>query len=81
MQTVFAVSAATLFVPVMFHMKRTSEQSSLDPDAPGTKFTKLVAWLCHSHFLQGYRPQCCFDVYFDAKDSRSLSPFPVPPPS
>lgn len=47
MQTVFAVSAVTLFVPVMFHMHRTSEQSSLDPDAPGITFegkVQLVAF-------------------------------------
>ena len=35
MQTVFAVSAAALAVPVAFHLQRTSEASSLDPNAPG----------------------------------------------
>lgn len=43
MQTVFVVSAVTLFVPVMFHLKRTSEQSSLDPDAPGKDVTSSAA--------------------------------------
>lgn len=35
MQTVFGVSAVTLLVPVAYHLQRTSEASSLDPNAPG----------------------------------------------
>ena len=39
MQTVFGVSAVTLAVPVAFHLQRTSETSSLDPNAPGESET------------------------------------------
>ena len=35
MQTVFFVSAFTLMVPVAYHLQRSSETSSLDPNAPG----------------------------------------------
>ena len=49
MQTVFAVSAATLAVPVAFHLQRTSEASSLDPNAPGmyTSVHHLAGGKCH----------------------------------
>ena len=42
MQTVFAVSAATLAVPVAFHLQRTSEASSLDPNAPGMSTISIM---------------------------------------
>ena len=49
MQTVFAVSAATLAVPVAFHLQRTSEASSLDPNAPGmyTSMHHLAGGKCY----------------------------------
>ena len=35
MQGVFALSAAAMFVPVIFHTTRVSETDSLNKDAPG----------------------------------------------
>ena len=35
MQVVFAVSAGTMVVPVLFHTQFNTEGDSLDPNAPG----------------------------------------------
>ncbi|KAL3149800.1 hypothetical protein ABBQ38_013625 [Trebouxia sp. C0009 RCD-2024] len=50
MQTVFAVSAATLTVPVAFHLQRSSETSSLDPNAPGITFEGKIQLLAFCVF-------------------------------
>ena len=51
MQTVFAVSAAALAVPVAFHLQRSSEASSLDPNAPGMQIHMLnLAGLMSGNF-------------------------------
>lgn len=44
MQTVFGVSAVTLLVPVTYHLQRTSEASSLDPNAPGMQHARVSAF-------------------------------------
>lgn len=50
MQTVFGVSAVTLLVPVAYHLQRTSEASSLDPNAPGITFEGKVQLLAFCVF-------------------------------
>jgi MFS family permease len=42
MQVVFAVSAAALFVPVLYHRTRNEETDSLNKDAPGITFDGIV---------------------------------------
>ena len=56
MQTVFAVSAVTLVVPVAYHLQRSSETSSLDPNAPGrhrahSLTTQHTTFQCHDVVL------------------------------
>ena len=47
MQAVFALSAAAMFVPVIFHTTRVKETDSLNRDAPGmlpnTSFAHLAS--------------------------------------
>jgi hypothetical protein len=35
MQVVFGVAAASLFVPVLYHLQQSAELDSLNKDAPG----------------------------------------------
>ena len=43
MQGVFALSAAAMFVPVIFHTTRVSETDSLNKDAPGMARCKTLS--------------------------------------
>ncbi|KAK9829693.1 hypothetical protein WJX72_007390 [[Myrmecia] bisecta] len=55
MQTVFAISAVSLFVPVIFHRTTADEYDSLSPDAPGITWEgklQLMAF-CVFEFLVG----------------------------
>ena len=67
MQTVFGVSAVTLLVPVAYHLQRTSEASSLDPNAPGMhrSLISMFGNMLQSALLTS-RPQCvqmCLDAF------------------
>ena len=67
MQTVFGVSAVTLLVPVAYHLQRTSEASSLDPNAPGMHHILVSAFggMLQSALLtsQPHCAQTCLDAF------------------